>query len=91
MFTESGFLSRQMSSFTLSPLNFRSTTSGMSTREPSSSTVASLAIYLDNNVAHRTVHPAAVWVAVPPASVLLTALALTVAGIFTKKKSRSDD
>ena len=38
------FLSRQMSSFTLSPLNLRSTTSGMSTREPSSSTVPSLAI-----------------------------------------------
>src|SRR6476646_11306875 len=33
-------------------------------------TAASLAIYLDDHIAHRTTHPAAVWVAVPPASVI---------------------
>ena len=54
-------------------------------------TVASVAIYFDDNIAHRTTHPGAVWVAVPPASVLLTVVLLGVAGISTKKKSISDD
>ena len=53
--------------------------------------VASVAIYFDNNIAHRATHPGAVWVAVPPASVLLTVVMLGVAGISTKKKNSSDD
>ena len=44
-------------------------------------TVASLAIYIDNNIAHRTTHPAGVWVAVPPASVILGGIALALAAL----------
>lgn len=54
-------------------------------------TVASIAIYFDDNVSHRTTHPGAVWVAVPPASVLLTVVLLGAAGISIKKKRSSDD
>src|SRR5690349_18954226 len=39
-------------------------------------TVASIAIYLDDNFHHRTAHPAAVWVAVPAVSVILGAVAI---------------
>jgi len=53
--------------------------------------VGSVAIYLDNNIAHRTTHPAVVWVVVPPASVVLIALTLGMVGISTKKKSSSND
>jgi hypothetical protein len=42
-------------------------------------TLASLAIYLDDNIAHRTAKRAFVYVAVPPASVILIGVAL---GIF---------
>lgn len=41
-------------------------------------TVGSLAIYLDNNFAHRTTHPAGVWVAVPPASVIVSGVAIAI-------------
>ena len=49
-------------------------------------TVASLVIYLDDNFAHRTAHPAAVWVAVPPASIIVTAIALGIGAMRGKKK-----
>ena len=48
-------------------------------------TVASLAIYLDDNFSHRTVHPAGVWVAVPPASVILSGVAIAIALWQTRK------
>jgi hypothetical protein len=51
-------------------------------------TVVSLAIYLDDNIAHRTAHPAFVWVAVPPASIIVTAIALGIGAIRNKKKSQ---
>src|SRR5438045_402370 len=41
--------------------------------------VASLAIYLDDNFFHRTAHPGFVWVAVPPATVVLSGLPMAVA------------
>ncbi len=41
---------------------------------------ASLAIYVDDNFAHRTAHRAGVWVAVPPASIIASALVLGLAG-----------
>ncbi|HZE56764.1 MAG TPA: hypothetical protein VE031_02810 [Chthoniobacterales bacterium] len=48
-------------------------------------TIASLAIYVDDNFAHRTVHPAGVWVAVPPASVILSGVAIAIALWQTRK------
>jgi hypothetical protein len=39
----------------------------------------SLAIYLDDNIAHRTLHRAGVWVAVPPGSVIISGLVVGVA------------
>jgi hypothetical protein len=51
-------------------------------------TVVSLAIYVDDNIAHRTAHPAFVWVAVPPASIVVSAIALGI-GAMRKKKSRN--
>ncbi|HEX8898790.1 MAG TPA: hypothetical protein VF751_08850 [Chthoniobacterales bacterium] len=52
-------------------------------------TLLSLGIYVDNNVAHRTAHPAGVWVAVPPASVLLAAIVVGIAAFKAKKTQRS--
>jgi drug/metabolite transporter (DMT)-like permease len=48
-------------------------------------TVASLLVYLDNNISHRASKPAFVFVAVPPASVLLSALALAIAATRVRK------
>ena len=46
---------------------------------------ASLAIYIDDNIAHRAAKPAAVYVAVPPASVLAAGLALLIASLLGGK------
>lgn len=51
-------------------------------------TTASIAIYLDDHIAHRTTHPAAVWVAVPPASVIISAIAIAVAALMAKRKKQ---
>ena len=50
-------------------------------------TVASLAIYLDDSFSHRTVHPAGVWVGVPPASVILSGVAIAIAMWQTRKRT----
>ena len=50
---------------------------------------ASVAIYFDDSVAHRTARPAGVYVAVPPASVLLGAIVLTVAGFISRTGHRT--
>jgi ACR3 family arsenite efflux pump ArsB len=50
-------------------------------------TVASLGIYYDDNIAHRTAKPAFVWVAVPPASVLLSAVALGFAMLIARRSA----
>jgi hypothetical protein len=50
-------------------------------------TAASLAIYLDDSIAHRTAKPAFVYVAVPPAAVLLSAVIIGVAALGAKKKN----
>ncbi len=42
-------------------------------------TVASLAVYLDDNIVHRTAKAAFVWVAVPPASALVSVIAIGIA------------
>lgn len=47
-------------------------------------TAASLAIYVDDNIAHRTAHPAGVWVAVPVAAVIIGAI---VVGLAAAKRS----
>jgi hypothetical protein len=49
-------------------------------------TAASLAIYIDNNIARRTAHPAGVWVAVPPASVIISIIAIAVGALIAKRK-----
>lgn len=51
-------------------------------------TIASLAIYVDNNIARRTAHPAGVWVAVPPAAVVVTGVALVVAAIIARNRKK---
>jgi hypothetical protein len=51
-------------------------------------TVASIAIYADNAVAHRTAHPAFVYVAIPPASWLASAVALGVGAWIARKKQK---
>ena len=51
-------------------------------------TLLSLGIYVDDNVRHRTAHPAAVWVAIPPASVLLAAILIGIAALKAKKNAR---
>ena len=50
-------------------------------------TVASLAIYLDDSFFHRTVHPAGVWVGVPPASVILSGVAIAIAMWQTRRRT----
>ena len=44
-------------------------------------TVASLLVYRDDNISHRASKPAFVYVAVPPASVILSGLALAIAAM----------
>lgn len=51
--------------------------------------VASLGIYFDDNLAHRTAKPAFVYVATPPATVLLSGLAIGIAFLLQKRKPRS--
>lgn len=53
--------------------------------------VASLAIYFDDNVAHRTAKPAFVYVATPPVSVLLSSVAVGAVSLIEKRKARSRD
>jgi hypothetical protein len=50
--------------------------------------VASIAIYADDAVAHRTAHPAVVYVAIPPASWLASAIALGVGAWIARRKQR---
>ena len=50
-------------------------------------TAASLAIYLDDNIAHRTAKAAFVWVAVPPASVLVSVIAVGIAALMGSRTS----
>jgi hypothetical protein len=52
-------------------------------------TIASLAIYVDDNFAHRTAHPAGVWVAVPPASVILSGVAIAIALWQARKQTNT--
>lgn len=49
--------------------------------------VASLAVYFDDSIAHRTAKPAFVYVAVPPVTVLLSALVLGAAFLVGKKRA----
>ena len=51
-------------------------------------TIASVAIYVDNNISRRTAHPAAVWVAVPVAAVIVSTIALALAGAVRKKSPK---
>lgn len=50
---------------------------------------ASLAIYFDDSIAHRTAKPAFVYVAVPPASVVLAGLVLVVATFIVRNRSET--
>lgn len=50
---------------------------------------ASLAIYFDDSFAHRAAKPAFVYVAVPPASVLLSALVVGIAALTARKRGPS--
>jgi uncharacterized membrane protein YsdA (DUF1294 family) len=51
-------------------------------------TVASIAIYADDAVAHRTAHPAFVYVAVPPASWLASVVAVGVGAWIARRKQK---
>jgi hypothetical protein len=48
--------------------------------------VVSLAIYVDDNFAHRAAHPAGVWVVVPPASVIVSGLTLAIAALRVRRR-----
>jgi len=50
--------------------------------------VASFAIYADDAVSHRTAHPAAVYVMVPPASWLVSVVAFGVGTWIAKRKQK---
>jgi uncharacterized membrane protein YsdA (DUF1294 family) len=50
--------------------------------------VASIAIYADDAMAHRTAHPAFVYVAVPPASWLASAVALGLGAWVGRRKQK---
>ena len=49
-------------------------------------TAASLALYVEDNFAHRTAHRARVWVAVPPASVIVSAFVLGLVALRARRK-----
>jgi hypothetical protein len=49
-------------------------------------TIGTLTVYADDAIAHRTAHPAAVYVMVAPASWLLIAIALSIAAIISRKR-----
>ena len=48
-------------------------------------TLATLAIYLDDNIAHRTAKRAFVYVAIPPAAVLAAGIALAIAALKARQ------
>jgi hypothetical protein len=48
----------------------------------------SIAVYLDDNISHRTAKKAFVYVAVPPASVIACAVAVAAAAVAAKKRGR---
>jgi uncharacterized membrane protein YsdA (DUF1294 family) len=50
--------------------------------------LASLLIYGDDALHHRTAHPAFVYVAVPPASVLASVVAILIAALVAKRNPR---
>jgi hypothetical protein len=50
--------------------------------------VVSLLIYGDDAMHHRTAHPAGVWVGVPPASVLASVVAISIAALVAKRNPR---
>ena len=50
-------------------------------------TIGSLAIYVDNNIARRTAHPAGVWVAVPPAAVIISVIAVGIVAWQARNKT----
>ena len=52
-------------------------------------TIASLAIYLDDNISHRPAKPAFVYVAVPPVSVIVSALVLGIATLMGRGRKRT--
>jgi uncharacterized membrane-anchored protein len=49
-------------------------------------TAASLAIYFDDSIAHRRAKPAFVYVALPPVSVIVSAIVLALAAFMTKQR-----
>jgi len=49
-------------------------------------TLGSIVIYADDAVAHRTAHPAFVYVAVPPASWVVSAVAIGLGAWLAKRK-----
>jgi len=51
-------------------------------------TVASIVIYADDAVSHRTAHPAAVYVVVPPASWVVSVVAIGVGAWIAKRKQK---
>ncbi len=53
-------------------------------------TAASIAIYFDDNIAHRTAKPAFVYVAVPPASVIVSAIVVAIAAVTTRSRRLKD-
>jgi hypothetical protein len=53
--------------------------------------LGTLVVYGDDAIARRTAHAAAVYVVVAPASWLLIAIALTIAAVISRRRSRRDD
>jgi uncharacterized membrane-anchored protein len=51
-------------------------------------TVASILIYADDAVSHRTAHPAAVYVVVPPASWIASAIAIGLGARIARSKQK---
>jgi hypothetical protein len=51
-------------------------------------TLASIVIYADDAVSHRTAHPAAVYVVVPPASWGVSAVAISLGAWIAKRKQK---
>jgi len=50
--------------------------------------VASIVIYADDAVSHRTAHPAAVYVMIPPASCLVSVVAFGLGAWIAKRKQK---
>jgi hypothetical protein len=49
---------------------------------------ASIAVYLDDNISHRTAKKAFVYVAVPPVSVIACAVAVAAVAVVAKQRGR---